>query len=55
MTARREAVNSAQIEGTQANLPELLTHEAARGVGTMPRDVTATERHVMMVVLARLR
>ncbi len=45
--ARREAVKSSQIEGTRANLPELLTYEATRGVGTMPPDVKITERYVM--------
>ncbi|GMV30504.1 MAG: toxin Fic [Rhodanobacteraceae bacterium] len=45
--ARREAVKSSQIEGTRANLPELLAYEATRGVGAMPPDVTVTERYVM--------
>jgi len=44
--ARREAVTSSQIEGTRANLPELLTYEATRGVGGMPPDVQVTERYV---------
>jgi Fic family protein len=44
--ARREAVKSSQIEGTQANLPQLLTYEATRGVGSMPPDVKITERYV---------
>jgi Fic family protein len=44
--ARREAVKSSQIEGTKANLPQLLTYEATRGVGNMPVDVKVTERYV---------
>ena len=44
--ARREAVKSSQIEGTRANLPELLTYEATRGIGGMPPDVKVTERYV---------
>jgi Fic family protein len=44
--ARREAVKSSQIEGTQANLPQLLIYEATRGVGSMPPDVKITERYV---------
>jgi Fic family protein len=45
--ARREAVKSSQIEGTKANLPQLLTYEATRGVGNMPADVKVTERYVV--------
>jgi Fic family protein len=44
--ARREAVRSSQIEGTRAELPELLTYEATRGLGGMPPDVRITERYV---------
>jgi Fic family protein len=45
--ARREAVKSSQIEGTKANLPELLTYEATRGAGGLPADVKITERYVL--------
>ena len=45
--ARREAVRSSQIEGTRANLPELLTYEATRGEAGLPPDVKITERYVL--------
>lgn len=44
--SRREAVKSSQIEGTRANLSELLTYEATRTAGGMPADVKVTERYV---------
>nr|WP_255692998.1 Fic/DOC family N-terminal domain-containing protein [Luteimonas sp. XNQY3] len=44
--ARREAVGSSQIEGTQTNLSQLLTFEATRGAAGMPADVKVTERYV---------
>jgi Fic family protein len=44
--ARREAVMSSQIEGTQSNLHQLLTYEATHGVGGLPADVRITERYV---------
>ena len=55
--ARREAVKSSQIEGTKANLPQLLTYEATRSVGGMPPDVQVTERYVtaLQLGLARIR
>lgn len=55
--ARREAVKSSQIEGTKANLPQLLTYEATRGTGGLPLDVKVTERYVIALQhgLARIR
>ncbi len=44
--ARREAVQSSQIEGTQADLPQLLTYEATWGLDGLPADVKVTERYV---------
>jgi Fic family protein len=44
--ARREAVQSSQIEGTQADLPQLLTYEATLGLDGLPVDVQITERYV---------
>lgn len=44
--ARREAVVSSQIEGTKANLSQLLTYEATQGATGMPADVKVTERYV---------
>ena len=44
--ARREAVTSSQIEGTRADLSQLLAYEATRGTNGMPLDVTITERYV---------
>lgn len=44
--ARREAVQSSQIEGTQADLPQLLTYEATLGLDGLPADVKVTERYV---------
>lgn len=55
--ARREAVKSSQIEGTKADLPQLLTYEATRAVGGLPPDVKVTERYVAALQhgLARIR
>lgn len=55
--ARREAVRSSQIEGTQTNLPQLLTYEATRGTNGLPADVKVTERYVEALQrgLARIR
>jgi Fic family protein len=44
--ARREAVMSSQIEGTQSGLHQLLTYEATQGRGGMPADVRITEYYV---------
>lgn len=44
--ARREAVQSSQIEGTHADLPQLLTYEATLGLDGLPADVKITERYV---------
>ncbi|HVJ38654.1 MAG TPA: Fic/DOC family N-terminal domain-containing protein [Stenotrophomonas sp.] len=44
--ARREAVQSSQIEGTRADLPALLTYEATHGLQGLPADVQVTERYV---------
>jgi len=55
--ARREAVRSSQIEGTQTNLSQLLTYEATRGAAGLPPDVQVTERYVTALQhgLARIR
>lgn len=44
--ARREAVQSSQIEGTRSDLSQLLTYEATRGLDGLPADVQVTERYV---------
>jgi len=45
--ARREAVMSSQIEGTQSDLHQLLTYEATQVItGSVPVDVRITERYV---------
>jgi Fic family protein len=44
--ARREAVMSSQIEGTQSDLHQLLTYEATHGIAGLPADVRITERYV---------
>lgn len=44
--ARREAVQSSQIEGTQTNLDQLLVYEATLGMDGLPLDVLVTERYV---------
>lgn len=44
--ARREAVQSSQIEGTRTQLPELLEYEATQGSDGAPADAVVTERYV---------
>lgn len=44
--ARREAVQSSQIEGTRTQLHELLEYEATRGGEGLPPDAVVTERYV---------
>jgi len=44
--ARREAVHSSQIEGTQTRLPELLEYEATCGADGSSPDMRITERYV---------
>lgn len=45
--ARREAVQSSQIEGTRTQLPELLEYEVTRGLEGAPADAKITERYVV--------
>lgn len=49
--ARREAVASSQIEGTQTDLPQLLTYEATHTANDLPPDVRITERYVTALQL----
>lgn len=49
--ARREAVQSSQIEGTQTDLDQLLVYEATLGVDGLPADVLVTERYVQALQL----
>ena len=51
--ARREAVQSSQIEGTKTNLPELLEYEATRAQDGAPPDVTEVERYVHALALGQ--
>ncbi len=44
--ARREAVQSSQIEGTRTELPELLEYEATQGADGTPADAVVTVRYV---------
>ena len=44
--ARREAVQSSQIEGTRTQLPELLEYEATHNRDGLPADAAVTERYV---------
>ncbi len=44
--ARREAVQSSQIEGTRTQLHELLEYEATQSGDGLPADATVTERYV---------
>lgn len=44
--ARREAVQSSQIEGTRTDLDELLVYEATLGLDGLPPDAVVTERYV---------
>lgn len=55
--ARREAVQSSQIEGTRTRLDELLEYEATQGADGAPADALVTERYVQALDhgLARLR
>ena len=45
--ARREAVSSSQIEGTQSDLAQLLAYEATQAAGNLPADVRITARYVV--------
>jgi Fic family protein len=49
--ARREAVQSSQIEGTQTELDQLLAYEITRNTDGMPPDVRITERYVQALQL----
>lgn len=49
--ARREAVQSSQIEGTRTQLHELLEYEATRSRDGLPPDATVTERYVQALDL----
>lgn len=44
--ARREAVQSSQIEGTRTDLDQLLTYEVTRSTEDKPADVRVTMRYV---------
>lgn len=44
--ARREAVQSSQIEGTRTKLPELLEYEATQGADGTGPDVAVVERYL---------
>lgn len=44
--ARREAVQSSQIEGTRTRLDELLEYEATQGIDGLPADAVVTRRYV---------
>ncbi|MGB3394781.1 MAG: Fic/DOC family N-terminal domain-containing protein [Stenotrophomonas sp.] len=44
--ARREAVQSSQIEGTRTDLGQLLVYEETQAEGSAPRDAQVTERYV---------
>jgi Fic family protein len=49
--ARREAVQSSQIEGTRTQLHELLEYEATHGRDGLPPDAIVTERYVQALDL----
>ncbi|WP_313460459.1 Fic/DOC family N-terminal domain-containing protein [Stenotrophomonas sp.] len=49
--ARREAVQSSQIEGTRTDLDQLLVYEATLGLDGLPPDVVVTERYVQALQL----
>lgn len=49
--ARREAVQSSQIEGTRTQLPELFEYEATRSADGLPADALVTERYVQALEL----
>lgn len=55
--ARREAVQSSQIEGTQSDLRDVLAYEITRSADGSPPDVVVTERYVeaLQLGLDRLR
>lgn len=44
--ARRDAVQSSQIEGSRTDLDELPVYEATLGLDGLPPDVVVTERYV---------
>ncbi|GGK03255.1 Fic family protein [Luteimonas terricola] len=49
--ARREAVQSSQIEGTRTQLQELFEYEATHSSDGLPADATVTERYVQALDL----
>ncbi|MGY0651353.1 Fic/DOC family N-terminal domain-containing protein [Luteimonas sp. A537] len=49
--ARREAVQSSQIEGTRTQLQELFEYEATHSSDGLPADTTVTERYVQALDL----
>ena len=51
--ARREAVQSSQIEGTKTNLPELLEYEATLGEGGVTADVRVVEQYVRALAMGQ--
>jgi Fic family protein len=53
--ARREAVESSQIEGTRTQLHELLEYEATQSRDGLPPDATVTERYVQALDLGLAR
>lgn len=53
--ARREAVQSSQIEGTRTQLHELLEYEATQSRDGLPPDATVTQRYVQALDLGRCR
>ena len=52
--ARREAVKSSQIEGTQSGLADLLSYETTQGADGLPADVRITEAYVRALDLGIL-
>lgn len=50
--ARREAVQSSQIEGTRTQLQQLFEYEAMRSGDGFPADAMVTERYVQALDLA---
>lgn len=49
--ARREAVQSSQIEGTRTRVQELFEYEATRSIDGLPADATVTGRYVQALEL----
>ncbi len=49
--ARREAVQSSQIEGTRTQLQELFEYEATHSIDGLPADAKVTERYVQALDL----